>query len=148
MMYYALALQKLVRSFEKGVDTPSKAALFDGQFIAGPVLLTLSMELALKAWWAKENKDNDVPKSHDLLKLFDGLNEDTRTRLETAHPEVPNPYRGLPPIRSGLRSTLASNRSVFVEWRYLHELSSAWFPEGEFDEALSSVIGEFYRAAS
>ncbi|WP_299616741.1 hypothetical protein [Pelagibius sp.] len=101
------------------------------------------MELALKAWWAKENKDSDVPKTHDLLKLFDGLNKDARTRLESAHPEVPHPLRGFPPIRPGLRSMLGSNNTAFVEWRYLHERSSARFPDGQFDEALSSVIGEF-----
>ena len=83
MMSYARGLQELVRSFGNGVDPSSNAALFEGQFIARPVLLTFAMELALKAWWAKENKDSDIPKTHDLLKLFDGLNEDTRTRLES-----------------------------------------------------------------
>lgn len=143
MMFSARALQELVRSFGNGVDPSSNDALFEGQFIAGPVLLAFAMELALKAWWAKENKDSDVPKTHDLLKLFDGLNEDTRTRLESAHPEVPHPYRGFPPFRPGLRSMLASNNDAFVEWRYLHERSRARFPSGEFDEALSSVIGQF-----
>jgi len=145
MMFSARALQELVRSFGNGVDPSSNAAFFEGQFIARPVLLTFAMELALKAWWAKENKDSDIPKTHDLLKLFDGLNEDTRTRLESAHPEIPNPYRGFRPIRPGLRSMLASNSAAFVEWRYLHEHSSARFPDGELNEALSSVIGEFAR---
>lgn len=143
MMFSARALQELVGSFGNGVDPSSNAALFEGQFIARPVLLAFAMELALKAWWAKENKDSDIPKMHDLLKLFDGLNEDTRTRLESAHPEIPHPYRGFPPIRPGLRSMLDSNRDAFVVWRYLHEHSSARFPDGEFNEALSSVIREF-----
>ena len=147
MMFSARALQELVRSFGNDVDPSSNAALFEGQFIARPVLLTFAMELALKAWWAKENKDSDIPKTHDLLKLFDGLNEGTRTRLESSHPEIPHPYRGLPPIRPSLRSMLESNSDAFVEWRYLHELSSARFPIGEFNKALSSVIGEFDRTA-
>ena len=147
MMNYARGLQELVKSFENGVDRSSNVALFEGQFIAGPILLAFAMELALKAWWAKENKDNDIPKTHDLLKLFDGLNEETRTRLESAHPEIPHPYRGFPPFRPGLRSMLDSNSAAFVEWRYLHELSSASFPSGEFSEALSSVIREFDRTA-
>ena len=41
---------------------------------------------------------------------------------------------------------LASNNTTFVDWRYLHELSRGSFPSGEFNEALSSVIGEFDRA--
>jgi len=147
MMFSARALQELVRSFGDGVDPSSNAALFEGQFIARPVLLTFAMELALKAWWAKENMGSEVPKTHDLLKLFDGLNEDTRTRLEIAHPEIPHPYRGFSPIRVSLRSMLDSSSDAFVEWRYLHELSSARFPIGEFNEALSSVIGEFDRTA-
>ena len=75
MMIYARGLQELVRSFKNDVDPSSNVALFEGQFIAGPVLLAFAMELALKAWWAKENKNSDIPKTHDLLKLFDGLNE-------------------------------------------------------------------------
>ncbi len=147
MMYSARALQTLVRTFGEGVDPSSNASLFQGQFIAGPVLLALAMELALKAWWAKENKVSEIPKTHDLLRLFDGLSEDTRTGLESAHPEVPHPIRGFPPVRPGLRSMLASNSAVFVEWRYLHELRRAGFPHGEFNEALSSVIREFDRTA-
>ena len=147
MMFSARALQELVRSFGNRADPSSNVALFEGQFIAGPVLLTFAMELALKAWWARENKDSDIPKTHDLLKLFDGLNEDTRTSLESANPEVPSPSRGFRPLRSGLRSLLEANSDAFVEWRYLHELSLARFPNGEFDEALSSVIREFDRTA-
>jgi hypothetical protein len=147
MMFSARALQALVRTFGEGVAPSSNATLFQGQFIAGPVLLTLAMELALKAWWAKENKDSEIPKTHDLLRLFDGLSEDTQTGLESTYPEVPHPIRGLPPVRQGLRSMLASNSAAFVEWRYLHELSRAGFPHGEFNEALSSVISEFDRTA-
>ena len=145
MTLYARGLQELVRSFENGADPSSNVALFEGQFIAGPVLLAFAMELVLKAWWAKENKDSEIPKTHDLLKLFDRLSEDTRTALESAHPEIPHPHPGFPPIRPGLRSMLASNSAAFVEWRYLHERSRARFPSGEFNEALSSVIREFDR---
>ena len=147
MMFAARALQALVRSFGNGVDPSSNVALFEGQFIARPVLLTLAMELALKAWWAKENRGSNTPKTHDLLNLFDRLNEDTRTGLESAHPEIPHPLRGFRPLRPGLRSLLASNNTAFVKWRYLHEHSSARFPEGEFDEALSAVIREFDQTA-
>lgn len=147
MMFAARALRELVRSLRNDVDPSANAALFEGQFIARPVLLALAMELALKAWGARENENGAIPKTHDLLKLFDGLNEDTRTRLESALPEIPHPCRGFRPIRPGLRSMLDCNRDAFVQWRYLHEHSSARFPDGEFNEALSSVIGEFDRTA-
>lgn len=136
MMFSARGLQELVKSFRTRADPSSNAALFHGQFVAVPVLLTFAMELALKAWWARENKDCDVPKTHNLLKLFDGLNENARTRLEHAHPEIPNMHPGLQPIRPGLRSMLASNSATFIEWRYQYERRQGRFPEGEFDEAL------------
>lgn len=146
-MFSARSLQELVKSFVDDVDLSSNVTLFEGQFIAGPVLLAFAMELALKAWWAKENDDSEIPRTHDLLKLFDGLNEDTRTRLERAYPEIPHPLPGFQPVRPGLRTILASNNSAFVDWRYLHELSRARFPHGEFHKALSSVIAEFNRTA-
>ena len=146
IMQSALSLQKVVNSFEIGNDLLSDDYLFQGQFIAAPILLTLSMELALKAWWTREVKGINVPKTHDLLKMFDGLPEPTRIRLENSHPELPNPtHPKLPPIREGLRSILASNSAKFVEWRYQHELSSGMFSNGPFNEALSSVIGEFFK---
>ena len=146
MMFSARSLQQVVNSFENGTDPTLDAYLFQGQFIAAPVLLALSMELALKAWWTREVKHRSVPKTHDLLKLFDGLPEQTRTRLENSHPELPNPsHPKLPPVREGLRSILTSNSAKFVEWRYLHELSSGMFPNGEFNDALSSVIEEFFK---
>lgn len=146
MMFSAQSLQKFVSSFENRADPTSDAELFHGQFIAAPVLLALSMELALKAWWTREVNGINVPKTHDLLELFDGLPEQTRTRLENSHPELPNPsHPKLSPVREGLRSILASNRTKFVEWRYQHELSRGMFPDGPFNEALSSVIEEFFK---
>lgn len=98
IMFSARALQELVRSFGNRADPTSNPFLFQGQFIAAPVLLALAMELALKAWWAKENTDCEVPKTHNLLKLFDRLNEDTQARLESAYPEIPHDLRGFHPF--------------------------------------------------
>jgi hypothetical protein len=38
-----------------------------------PMLLALSMELALKAWFVFDYDDPKFTKSHDLIKLFDRL---------------------------------------------------------------------------
>lgn len=146
-MFSARSLQELVRSFGDRADPSSNPFLFEGQFIAAPVLLALAMELALKAWWAKENTDREIPRTHDLVKLFDELSEDTQTRLESAHPEIPSGLRGFSPIRPGLRSILESHKTTFVKWRYLHELRTARFEDGQFGEALSSVVAEFNRTA-
>ena len=91
-----------------------------------------------------ENVDISLAASTVLL-LFDGLNEDTRTRLESAHPEIPSLLGDFWPIQQGLRSMLESHKTAFIDWRYLHELRSARFPDGVFNEALSSVIAEFHR---
>ncbi len=145
-MFSARSLQEVVKSFENRADPSSNAHLFEGQFIASPVLLSLAMELALKAWWTHEVKDRAVLRTHDLLKLFDGLPEQTRKRLENSYPEPPTSHNPLLlPARKDLRSLLELNRTKFVEWRYLHELSNSSFPDGQFKVALSSVIDEFFK---
>ncbi len=149
MMGTALSLQKFVGSIEVGADRTSDFHLFKGQFIAVPVLLALAMEVALKAWWAREVKDKPVPKTHDLLKLFDGLPEQTRTRLENSHPEkLILDHLTLLPTHQGLRSLLASNRATFVDWRYPHEIFSGSYQSEELNAALSSVIDEFFNGTA
>lgn len=143
MIFTARSLHELTCSFDNGADISANPYLFSGKLVAGPVLLTLAMELALKAWWIVENEERKPLRTHDLVKLFDGLPERARTRLEIAYPEIPNTHPELQPIRLGLRSLLDTTKSKFVEWRYPHEMQHAEFPNGEFGEALSTVIKEF-----
>ena len=41
-----------------------------------------AFEIAMKSLWALDNPDKEVPRIHDLLTMFDELNEDTTKELE------------------------------------------------------------------
>ena len=113
MILNARSLQRVAKDLGRHMDDPhSDPLLFEGKFVAIPVLLTLATEIALKAWQCRERKAKP-DRSHDLLKLFDGLSRDTQTRLEGKLPEVPCPIPGSPPTKPGIRTTLSSHRKIF-----------------------------------
>ena len=111
-----------------------------GTFVAVPVLLSLAAEIGLKAWCRIEGTPG--PKTHDLLKLFDGLGENTRRRLENRMPEFPNPVPGLPPAYPGIRDALRQNRDVFTEWRYAHEHDGLIAQTPVLQTALKAIVDE------
>ena len=86
IMDSAIALQRVVLNFEETHGGNFDKDLFLGQFIAEPVLLALSMELALKAWWSRSNPNLAPLRTHDLLKIFEKLPIQTQLHLEYAHP--------------------------------------------------------------
>lgn len=47
-----------------------------------PMLLALSMEFALKAWFVWDHNTLKTKRTHDLLKLFELLNATTKERLD------------------------------------------------------------------
>ena len=49
------------------------------------VTTSYALEIAIKSLWAIDHPDDCVPHIHDLLELFDGLNEDTVKALERLH---------------------------------------------------------------
>ncbi len=113
----------------------------DGTFVAIPVLLSLAAEIGLKAWCRIEGTPG--PKTHDLLKLFDGLGENTRRRLENRMPEFPSPVPGLPPAYPGIKDALRQNRDVFTEWRYAHEHDGLIAETGVLKTALKAIVDKF-----
>lgn len=52
--------------------------------------LALATEIALEAWQCRERK-GPPDRCHDLLKLCDGLSEETRSVLQAACPEQEMP---------------------------------------------------------
>ena len=44
-----------------------------------------ALEIAIKSLWALDHPDDTVPRTHDLLELFDGLSEQTLNALERLH---------------------------------------------------------------
>ena len=95
----------------------SDTVLFRGRALAEPILLSLALEIALKAWQRRE-RQGAPDRCHDLLQLFEGLEEATQKRLEAKMP--PMAMSG-ETIREGLRDLLSSHRKAFIKWRYLYE---------------------------
>ena len=71
-------------------------------------MLSLALEIALKAWQRRE-RQGAPDRSHDLLQLFEGLEEATQKRLEAKMPPMVDPLVG-ETLREGLRELLESTR--------------------------------------
>ena len=113
----------------------------EGTTIAVPVLLSLAVEIGLKAWHRSEGND-PPPKTHDLLELFDSLGENTRRRLEDKMPEIPSDMPGYPAY-PGLIGALRQNRNIFTQWRYAHEHNALFAETGVLKAALKVIVDEF-----
>ncbi|MDF2982838.1 MAG: hypothetical protein K0Q69_2610, partial [Devosia sp.] len=87
-----------------------------------PMLLALSMELALKAWFVFDYDDPNVAKSHNLTKLFEALKPESQARLDDAFKRSVAPYHpsGFY-IDYSIRHILYQHQNAFTDWRYLHE---------------------------
>ena len=114
----------------------------EGTSVAVPVLLSLAVEIGLKAWHRKEGNRSPV-KSHDLLELFDGLGENTKRRLEDKMPEVPGPMPEFP-IYPGIRNALRQNKDIFTEWRYAHEHDALFAETGVLKAALKAIVDAYF----
>lgn len=140
MMIRAQELGRLVEH----LDAEQRDGVWrEGTSVAVPVLLSLAVEIGLKAWHRREGNGSPV-KTHDLLDLFDGLGESTRKRLEDRMPEVPNPVAGLSPYFPGIRSALSQNRNLFLEWRYAHEHDSLFAGTGVLKTALTAIVDAYF----
>lgn len=142
MIRTAMALQCIANELDDDKTSPkSDQLLFSGKLIAAPVLMALAMEIALKAWQCRE-RNGEYDRSHDLLKLFDCLDEKTQSQLEAKMPDLLDPWFGPkgPLVRKGLKKTLSYHRKAFERWRYTHESRDEFFESGLFKEALTAVI--------
>ena len=117
----AKALQRVVKELdgEGSQSVESDLLLFQGKFLAKPILLSLAIEIALKAWQRRE-RQGAPDLGHDLLQLFEGLEEATQKRLEAKMPALVDPLLG-ETLRKGLRELLCSHRDAFIKWRYPYE---------------------------
>ena len=144
MIRRAISLSRVAEEIDKSGEKaePEDALLFEGTMLAEPVLLSLAVEIALKAWQCRE-RSGAPDRTHDLLALFDGLGDESQKRLKDKMPEVENPVRGLPPVYPGIRNALAGCKSVFLEWRYAHEHQSLYAETGVLKTALKAIIDAY-----
>ncbi|NIY95777.1 hypothetical protein HC022_05795 [Salipiger sp. HF18] len=112
-----------------------------------PMLLALSMELALKAWFVFDHDNPNVHKSHDLTKLFDALLPESQKNLDkefrrSVSPLHPSPFF----VDYGIRDILTQHKDAFIDWRYLHEAKKTMmFDESAFEATLEMVLHEFRK---
>ena len=148
MIWNAKSLQEVANHLDKGIKSKSENSLFSGQFLAAPILMALATEIALKALQCQERKGSPM-KTHDLLKLFEGLSENTRTRLEEGLPSRLDPVSLLLGVQepcppgAGMRKVLEFHRHSFEHWRYKHERARGLFYLSYLDEALTVIIDTY-----
>ena len=172
MIRNAKALQRVVKELEKNKSDPSDEwgkwdrgtedrLLFMGKHLAVPNLLSLATEIALKAWQCREQL-KAPERTHNLLKLFQSLEQDTQEMLEARMRKV-SPYSvwaGQPGMQNlgpfeqemfaakmhPLRDVLRSHSDANMRWRYLHEETSGQkFETGEIDRALTVIIDAYEK---
>lgn len=137
MLLEAARLGQVVERLDAPED--GRAGRFDRSPIAVPVLLSLAIELALKALQWNERDGRQPAHTHDLLMLFKGLKKDTRARIEANMPEVPGTFPDLP-LRPGIRATLLRARNVFIDWRYPYEHRGLFVETPVLKTALKAIL--------
>ena len=131
MIQNAESLQRVAKhlgenSFESSESDP---VLFTGKVLARPILLTLAVEIALKALLCQEQK-KQPPHTHDLLELFNALEPTTRKTLEAQMPGWtmypvgfpegdPYPHESLPEVLWSCRIPDKSRRTRATPMRTL-----------------------------
>lgn len=111
-----------------------------------PMLLALSMELALKAWLVLDNNDPKVPRTHNLEILFGRLKLESQTNLDAEFKRSVAPYHPSGFFMDySIRHILAKHRDAFIDWRYMHEPKNATFEHSAFEATLVMVLTEFRK---
>lgn len=144
---YARAILRQVQSLE-GATSPL-GTWGDPDYIGfEPMLLALAMEFGLKAWFVLDHNRRDPPKTHNLRRLFNELEVESRAHLERAFKERMGPfYYDMLCGALSVSGTLENHANAFVEWRYPHELRNGGlvFNTSRFVTVLEVVLDEFNK---
>ena len=150
MICNAKSLQEVANHLDADMeaDLKSENFLFSGKIMSASILMALATEIALKAMQYQERKRSPM-RTHDLLKLFEGLSEDTQTRLEERLPSRLDPVslrlgvQDFFPVSAGMRKVLEFHRCSFMHWRYKYERPGGSFFLPALDEALTVIINTY-----
>lgn len=145
-------LEKQARSILKQTQAMAKANVHESGMRleehsgVEPMLLALSMEFALKAWFVWDHNTLNTKRIHDLLKLFELLSVTSKERLDrefrkNVAPRYPITFE----TDYGIRDVLYHHANAFVEWRYIHEKREHGisFNFTTFVATLEMVLDEF-----
>ena len=151
MILNAWSLQATARQLVSDPDPrknepPSDTFHHNGRFFAGPILLALATEIALKAWQCRE-RAGAPDRTHDLVALFEKLSQEAQDILETRCPKgvIPPALEVFGPIPSGMRGTLELHRNTFVSWRYAYEATDDHIWPDALDAALTAILEAYER---
>lgn len=146
MILNARSLQAAARQLASDPDPrenepPPDSFYYNGRFLAGPILLALATEIALKAWQRRE-RAGAPDHNHNLVALFEALNEETQDILEARCPKdvIPSALKVFGSIPSGMRGTLEIHRDTFIRWRYADEATEDHIWPDALDAALTAII--------
>lgn len=160
MIQSARSLQRVANELERNGYEPesSKEWPFDGRFLACPILLSLAIEIALKAWQCSE-RQAPPERTHDLLRLFKSLKRDTQEMLEArmrkvsrwsmnaeqmGMREAPRDVQDMFLARTHpLRDVLSDHSDANMRWRFLYERQMETFETGEIDNALTVIVDAY-----
>jgi hypothetical protein len=142
----ARAILRKTQTFPDG-GLGSHSDLTEGNHIGvEPMLLALSMELALKAWIVFDHDDPKVIRSHDLIKLFERLKPESQAKLDAEFKRSVAPYHpNILFIDYDIAHMLYQHKDAFIDWRYLHEPKNTMFEKGAFEATLEMVLREFQK---
>lgn len=160
MIDNAKALRRAAKELEQHRSKTDQTdnLLFLGVLLAVPDLLLLATEIALKAWHCRERNVAAKP-THNLLKLFRSLNNDTQEFMEakmrklshySRYSEDPRMKHQSPEVQemfgarmNPLRDVLSSHADLYTRWRYSHEGLCANFETSEIYHALTVLIDTY-----
>ena len=142
----ARAVFRKTQSFpERDLGGPPDLSHFQEMGVE-PMLLALSMELALKAWFVFDYDDPKYSKSHDLARLFDALKPESKEKLDAEFKRSVAPYHpNFFHVNYGIGHVMFQHKDAFIDWRYLHEPKSTMFELGVFEATLEMVLSTFEK---
>jgi hypothetical protein len=142
----ATAILQRVEAFDQDYPQLPKDWNMRAHIEIDPMLLALSMELALKAWYVFDHNTDAVMRSHNLLKLFEGLKQNSQIKLDAEFRRSVAPSH---PIGAdddyGIKDVLTPHQNAFVDWRYMHDSSSLGFHTSTFKATLEMVLSELRK---
>ena len=152
-MRAAKSLLHFVKQVEKkGFSDPkSDILLFEGAFMALPILTAFAVELALKALLYRDGHARH--KTHNLGRLYEKLDRELRDSIEKKMP-TPHPRNLIKalhfdvfPDYMPVGKFLEHHATSFTNWRYLYENSGgeeqASFHQAALDRALTAIISVY-----
>lgn len=143
----ASAILVRVQTFENGFLKKEEERSSRAHVWIEPMLLALSMELALKAWFMFDFDITDTRKTHHLGKLFDALKPDSQIKLnaEFKNSVAPSHYPRFLYSDIGIKDVLDHHANAFVDWRYLHEATQLYFDQSAFTATLEMILSEISK---